>query len=236
MPNYVYSLLWLFFLVGCAQSPKQPLTIVQTLPAIAAEFETLVKDEHDAGKNEVHRWRFWRTAKRIETLNLDDNSGEIWEQTNAGEIAYQRLFHSHHQIIDYVPGDLKSMNLRPDWMALSSLLNQRQRDALRGGAYERLLDRPALRYREDDAEQPTEVSWLIQEQVPAIIDRHEQSHKLKTRLIAVYPLSQAPWQAPNHDDYRRIDFSDIGDKENDPFIKSILPKIKGTHQHEITSQ
>jgi hypothetical protein len=45
-----------------------------------------------------------------------------------------------------------------------------------------------------------------------------------TRLVAVHSLPH-----PSTTDYRHIDFADIGDKESDPFIQSILPKLKGSH-------
>lgn len=232
MPKTALLLTLSFLAMGCAQSPRQPLQIAQSLPAIAAEFQTTVEDEQGDDKPRQYRWRFWRTQNRVETLNLEDKSGEVWEKTEQGEFTYQRLFHAHQQIIDYVPGDLKAIGIAPDWTGLSSLLNHEIRAALHGGEPETVEDRQAVHYQGGTEQAPLEVSWLIREQLPAAMIRHENGHRLTTRIVAVYPGGQAPWSTPITDDYRHLDFSDIGDKENDPFIKSILPKLKGSHAHE----
>ncbi|MDD5579167.1 MAG: hypothetical protein PHY16_07815 [Methylobacter sp.] len=64
-----------------------------------------------------------------------------------------------------------------------------------------------------------------------MIKRTEHGHTIITRITALYPAVQSPWPYQRSGDYRSTDFADIGDKENDPFIKSILHKIKGGHNH-----
>jgi hypothetical protein len=165
---------WLGFsiiLSACVHQPSEPLQIgaLNALPDIAVEYETTViepdKQEHR------YRWYFWRTANRVETQNLYDNTGEVWTKSATGDVEYERVFHNEKQIIDYRSSDLKAIGYEPNWAAISTL-------------------------------HPT----------PA------------TRLVAVNSLPH-----PSTADYHHIDFADIGDKESDSFIQSILPKLKGNH-------
>ncbi|MDZ4151299.1 hypothetical protein, partial [Methylicorpusculum sp.] len=117
-------MLWVpvLLLSACAQQPGKPLQIqrLEQLPALAAEFETIV--ESDDGQQR-YQWRFWRTAKRVETHNLQDNTGEIWTKSTDGKIAYERVFHDQKQVIEYTPGDLNAIGAVPDWSAIATLLN-----------------------------------------------------------------------------------------------------------------
>ena len=56
----------------------------------------------------------------------------------------------------------------------------------------------------------------------------EHGHTLITRITAINPLAQSPQPYQRSADNR---YTDIGDKENDPFIKSIPGKIKGGNSH-----
>lgn len=232
MSHYAFLLALSVLITACSHAPKQPLAMSQSLPPIAAEFETTIEEGHGNNEQQPHRWRFWRSHNRVETLSLEDRSGETWQQIQNGELEYQRIFHAHQQIIDYVPGDLKAIGAQADWTSLSSLLSPEQRNSLQDGTPENLLEKSALHYQSTIDAMPFEVIWLEREQLPGLIRRQENGHTLVTRIIAVYPLTQAPWSAPATDDYHHTDFSDLGDKENDPFIHSILPKLKGHQHHE----
>ncbi len=221
---------------ACAHQPVQPLQIQAStqLPALAAEYETIVTEfgPHDEDKHEsTYRWRFWRTADRVETHNLQDNTGEIWDKTADGNIGYQRVFHDQQQVIDYLPGDLKAIGSTFDWAGLATLLNQSMLNPLQGGERMEIMGHAALRYQNRDSDQPLEVIWLEHEQLPALIKHSEHGHTIVTRIQALYPLAQSPWPYQHVANYNITDFADIGDKENDPVIKSILPKLKGSHRH-----
>jgi hypothetical protein len=225
----------LMLLSGCSHQAGKPLQIqaLNQLPQLAAEFETTVieSDAHDDRQPQRHQWRFWRATDRVETHNLQDNSGEVWTKSADGTITYQRVFHDQQQVIDYLPGDLKAIGAKPDWSAIATLLNQAMMASLLTSDREEVLGHPAIRYQNNDPDQPLEITWLEQVQLPAMIKRTEHGHTIITRITAIYPLTQSPWPYQRSAEYRYTDFADIGDKENDPFIKSILPKIKGGHSH-----
>lgn len=231
----VYCLFLL--LVACAQDPVKPLsmpiTINQPLPPLAVEFETVVDQTGADGEiyQSSHRWRFWRDQDYVETHNLADDSGEVWRKAENGEIGYQRLFHDQQQLIDYQPGDLRALGAVPDWNAVTSLLNPAALAELRGGDAVKILDLDAQRYRGQLHGQALKVVWLPTQQLPALIETKQPGQRIVTRIQAIFTLAHSPWPYRRANDYGVIDFADIGDKESDPFIKSILPRLKGSHLH-----
>lgn len=225
----------LLILNGCAATPSKPAPFVMTndSTALAAEFETSVITENHRQEPETanYRWRFWRSPTYVQTYNLQDDTGEAWTKSPSGEIGYQRLFHAQQQSIDYLPGDLKAIGSALDWPMLASLLNREMIKDLACSDDVDALDRQIQRCHTRSEPEALQLVWLTQEQLPASITLMEHEHRLTTRLLAAYPLAKSPWVQPSSDHYRQIDFADIGDKENDPFIKSILSKLKGGASH-----
>jgi len=213
---------------ACTHQPGPSLQIQtgEQLPELAAEFETVItaSDGNENVQIQRYRWRFWRAAKRIETRNLGDNSGEVWEKSANGDIAYTQVFHDQKQAIDYLPGDLSAIGAELDWTALATLVNKGMLSGLVADDQENVLGHVARHYQRNDPEKPLEITWLEDEQIPAMIKRTEQGHTLITRMTAVYSLTQASWPYNRATEYRHTDFADLGDKENDPIIQSVAQK------------
>jgi len=226
-------------LAACAQDAVKPvampITINPSPPALAVEFETVVDQTEANGEivQSSHRWRFWRDHDYVETHNLDDDSGEVWHKAENGQIGYQQLFHDQQQLIDYHPGDLYALNAVPDWNGLSHLLNQTTLAALRGGEAAEILDLEAQRYQGRVQGQSLKVLWLPEQQLPALIETKQPGQRIVTRIQAIFALPHSPWPYRRSSSYGVIDFADLGDKESDPFVQSILPRLKGgqLHQH-----
>ncbi len=216
-------LFWIAWLSACAHQSKPPLQIhgLDQLPALAAEFETLVTATEGQGDQTVqrYRWRFWRASNYIETKNLEDHTGEIWKKSANDQISYEQVFHAQRQAIDYFPGDLSVIGVELDWSALATLVNPSMLANLVADEPEIVLGRSAQRYQSLDNELGLELCWLEHEQIPASIKFIDHGHKVETRLLAIYPLAQSPWSYQQTADFRHTDFADLGDKENDPVIK-----------------
>lgn len=226
---------------ACSSVPSKPsqFVMLDNPPALAAEFETTVVSDHDkedehqqqAPSEQNHHWRFWRSSKQIQTYSEQDNSGEVWSKTANGEITYQRLFHAQQQLIEYFPGDLKAIGSQLDWPMLAILLTRKMIDDLVCTDDIDSLGRRIQHCHSRSEPEHLQIDWLPQEQLPASITLTEHNQRMTSRLLTSYPLDKSPWTEPSSSDYRLIDFADLGDKENDPFIKSILPKIKGGTSH-----
>lgn len=211
-------------LTACAHSQSTPLKInpiVEALPDVAIEFETTVIDTNQIEQH--HRWKFWRNKNRIEIHNLSDNSGDVWTKSASGKIEYERVFHNEKQIIDYRDSDLEMIGENPNWLAMATLLNPAITATLLSDNQEDVFGQTAINYKNSDLE----ITWLTQSQIPAMIQRFEKGYLLTTKILSL--KTNAPLEMT---DYGHISFADIGDKESDSFIKSILPKLKGAHEHE----
>ena len=213
---------FIVLITACAHSQREPLHMntLTTLPDVAVEFETTVVS---AEKEQRYRWKFWRNENRIETRNLNDNSGEIWTKSIDGKIEYERIFHDQKQVIDYRDSDLMAIGETPNWFAMATLLNPIMTATLLSDNEESAFGQTAVHYKNNDVE----ITWLTESQIPAMIQRDEKGHSLTTKIVSM--KIDAPLKTT---DYRHIDFADIGDKESDPFIQSILSKLKGSHHHE----
>ena len=233
----LFPIMFFLLLGGCADQPVKPLQVQQLdqLPALAVEFETTIIEngahDDDDQQQHSHQWRFWRSANRVETRNLQDNSGEIWTKSADGKVEYERVFHDQQQVIEYLPGDLKAIGSEPDWSAIATLLTPTMIASMLADSGEEVLGYPATHYHSNDPDRPLDITWLEHQQLPAMIKRTEHGYTAITRITAIYPLAQSPWPYQRSADYRYTDFSDIGDKENDPFIKSIQHKLKGGQNH-----
>ncbi|MDD5579168.1 MAG: hypothetical protein PHY16_07820 [Methylobacter sp.] len=145
----LFTIIFILLLSACALQSSKPLQIqgLNHLPALAAEFETIIIEDDDDSRQHSHQWRFWRTANRAETHNLQDNSGEIWTKSADGTITYQRVFHNQQQVIDYVPGDLKTIGSQPGWQAIATLLSQAMIAPLLADDREDILNRSAIHFQ-----------------------------------------------------------------------------------------
>lgn len=223
MLKKLFLIIPIALLAACTQIQSKPFAInsVNALPNVEIEFETTVVEVNETERH--HRWKFWRNHNRIETHNLSDNSGEIWIKSNNDAIEYQRVFHDQKQIIDYRDSDLVALGSTPNWFAVATLVNPAIIQTLLSDNQENEFEQLAVHYKNDDIE----MTWLTQSQIPAMIKRYEHGHLLLTKIINI--KTNAPLETSQ---YQHTDFADIGDKENDPFIKSVLSKLKGGHNHE----
>lgn len=238
MKKFLLFSVYLSLIVGgCSPIIVQPIPFQSelSLPDVAGEFETTVIQEQSAQTSkptQTYRWRFYRTAQRIETHIVHDQTGEIWLRSKEGNISYQRVFHKEQHVVDYLPGDLKAIGASPDWMAIATLIDANWVSSLISDGQTISFEQPAIHYTHSITENPVEVLWLEQAKLPAMIQKNKNGHLLITRLLALYPWQHSPWLAPDSSNYLCIDFSDLGDKENDAVINSILPKIHGLHHPE----
>lgn len=229
----IFSVVALMSCTACSQQLQKPFKIQthQPLPAYAAEYETTVINE-ETQTSTKHLWRFIRSANRVENRNMQDDSGEAWLKAVDGKISYERIFHAQQQVIEYQPADLSAINQEPDWLAINTLVPTSLITKLKADGSETILNRLAIYFHTHDHEKNYEIYWLDSEQLPAKIKRSEHGYSLITQIKALYRLDQLPWTASPTANYRYTDFADLGDKENDPVIRSIRHKLKSEQLHD----
>lgn len=218
------SLRWCYWLLVMVFYTPVLVAEVQ-LPKIAADFETVVIT---GNQQQTYQWHFWRGDNFVETENLNEHSGEAWTKSANGLISYQQISHSSQQILDYLPADLDAIGLTLNWRGIACLIDLQ---AFQVTGEQMLFKQKAIDYQQQSADGLLEMTWLSNDQIPAFIKRSQQNYTQTTRLTALYPLAESPWPYQRSRNYQVIDFADIGDKEDDEFIKTMAHKIKGIHRH-----
>ena len=208
-----------------ARAP-QPASAISAIPLmpIAARFMEQRTDLR-TGRSNVGTWHFWRDANRIETAKPSEGVAEIWDRDLGGRITHARYFHIDRRIIESSAGELKTRGIDADWQQLATLFDPRSAPEFRRIGNVRLLGRVASVYRHDSNGTRIEVVWLDRANLPGRVTRVTKYDRVDLRLVDLRLDSAPDWpriDATTTGDYLRIDVADLGDMENDPFVRKVL--------------
>ncbi len=223
-------------LASCASSPSyvlpEGLADVTPVNPLACRFEKQLSNDKSQHKT---NWYFWREKQRTETRDELSNQGEIWESKNPNEFFYTRLFYTEHVALEFVQGDLATSGSAPKAQQLNSLI-----DPQTLGKELKLLNKDNLMgvdieyYQGTINHMITEVDWLPKLQLPARILK-----KLPDGVVTL-TLSECgnsnkftpqPITKAEIDNFRRLDYTDLGDMEDDPIVQRI-EQLMGGHHHD----
>ncbi|MFI3120247.1 MAG: hypothetical protein QX203_09720 [Methylococcaceae bacterium] len=227
----------IFSLTACAGLSQKTYTLPEKLGALdagsplACRFQ---KQTTDGNTQQNSNWYFWRQAQRTETRDERSNQGEIWTKNAAGQFFYTRLFYNERIALEFVPGDLTATEAAPSWQQLTSLI-----DPNTLGKDLPLLSKDnsgntAVEYYRGTVKGvPTEVDWLPALQLPSRIVKKLPEGTLSLSLsecakeaeFAVKPRTKLEL-----DNLRHIDYTDLGDMEDDPKVQH-LEQLMGEHHH-----
>lgn len=204
-------------------------------PPRAAEYITTLAQR--GGQRDEQVWRVWRDNQRVEVAQLDSDSGEAWQRSGAttGDrelLFFFRLFHADRTAIEYAPTELAALGMAGDWQRAQLLVSPQTLQQLRPVAGRTLHGRRAITYRGEIDGERIDIDWLVDDKLPARIQRRSGDRTTTITLRALHPLAAAPWQRPPSRNYRIIDYADLGDMERDPFVQRVLSMIPGGELHD----
>jgi hypothetical protein len=201
----------------------QPLVAA---PDIAAEFETSYSSEADATQS--RRWRLFRDQHSVETSELGSPDGEEWILNADQSVTYRRLFHPERRAVEYSPRDLALSKTPAEWSRIAHVVSPKLLEKLKP------TDQPskpdALRYEGEVDGQSITVVWSKTLELPERVETKGPSGHTKVVLVQHHRLSDSPWMRLGKRDYHTIEFTDLGDSEQDPIIKRILQRMGKIHQ------
>ncbi len=197
-------------------------------------------DTSSGQKLEPHNtrpWYFWRSDNRVETRDAHGETGEIWESDPRGQISYIRLFHPGGsgvgKTIDYTPGDLRALAMKTDWNQIRSIIDPKLLGTQLKRTGEQTVDgQRTERYAGEVDGVSTEVLWLPETKLPTRIEKTQGGVTVRLRMADCKPLASAPWTMTSDtrmQSYQHLDYADLGDKENDPFVKNVVGHKEGSH-------
>lgn len=227
---------FILLLTACAGSATKSYSLPEGLSGVSAVNSLACRYEKTAGdKNrQPTNWYFWRQTQRTETRDELSNQGEIWERNGAGQLFYTRVFYNEKVALEFVPGDLAATGAEPSWQQLTSLVNPEKLGkelALQGKADKNGM--PVEYYKGAVNNIMTEVDWLPDLQLPARILKMLPDGRLSLMLAECGNDSKfkvKPIMKSEFDSLRRIDFTDLGDMEDDPMVRHI-ERLMGGHHH-----
>lgn len=165
-----------------------------------------------------------RDDSRVE-YRVEGEPVRVWRKTSDG-LELTELYPVEKRMIVYAPGDLRTMNLRPDWVQLTGLVDPALRTRLDASDEATAFAQPLTRYRGSDAQGiRVELDWLAEAGLPArycsgrgCSGKRRGEDALRLQNLKSVPAEEAftPLEG-----LLEIDHADLGDMELDAFVRSL---------------
>lgn len=227
-------------LLACSDArkalPALPTGLANLKPsnALACRFS---KTLESANHRQLSDWYFWRSASRTETRDMLTSQGEIWERNQNFQLFYTRLFYNERIAMEFVPGDLLAIGTNPSWQQINSLI-----DPAYLGKELALIDTKNLNGNAVEHYQGTlnwvnvDLYWLPSLQLPAQLSKTLPEGSVTLNLLDCGPASEfsvQPLTKTEFDSLQRLDYTDLGDREDDPMVQRLerLMATERTHGH-----
>lgn len=226
-------------LAACAASPAVPEPALDggQLPAVAAQYRTRVIDPgRPDGRSGTHagasvtEWRLWRRQDSVISENLDSHTSEVWQQ-DGRSVFHKKLWHEERRGIEFQMEDLRLVGALPPWSQTAMLVNPALLPALKLEKSGWRDGYPYRRYIGEVDGVRWDISFRTDLMLPTAVERRQGKRSEHIELIASYPIDRAPWQPTPGDDYELIDFADLGDREDDPFVLRVQSQLDIGHAH-----
>ena len=173
-------------------------------------------------------------GERALVLVRDDNrveyrvAGEpirVWRQTSDG-LELTELYPAERRRIVYAPGDLRTMELRPDWAQLTGLVDPALRTQLAASSGDATaFAQPLTRYRGNDAKGArVELDWLAEAGLPARYCTGQRCGRRRgEEALSLLNLKSVPAEEAFTplEGLLEIDHADLGDMEQDAFVRKL---------------
>lgn len=197
------------------------------MPALAARFEVRSGSKHSD-------WYISRTSSRIETANASTGLNEIWEHSAPGQYLLTRIYNADQRIVEYTPGELKTRSVEPDWARLASVVPTQWLDKLQRSGERQMFGQTATHYRGRIGAESVNLWWLEQSCLPASLTRSGPQGRIAMQLKELHGQAPTAWPMVSETkiaSYGKIDASDFGDMESDPFVARIQKQDGHAHAH-----
>lgn len=186
----------------------------QGWPALAARYRVAVRMRGQP--EQVQTWQLERSADRIALVR--GSVEDLWLRDGRGAIALQRVLRDDRTVIEYSPGELKTLEVDVDWNALATLF-----DPARLGSGTPAARGAVQRHVGRIGDERIMLLWDATLQLPRQLVREGPRGRVRYDLLATR-ADGASWPAAGAgiDDFRRLDAADFGDMEYDPVVRKAM--------------
>jgi hypothetical protein len=218
-----------------------------TLPALTALFRT-TQCAVPCRQAVTRDWWMLRASDRVELRDTVSDQlasyGEIWKQTQ-GKLKYVYLMHDDKRAIEYQTVDLSMLGVATDlkkWQLLTQLISSDELASLRPSHKKTPLyhGMQTQQYTGELQQAKVKLLWIPQLAIPLSLEYRYPKSKVTINLRALSrntPTRLAIPQTTTDDmleHYQRLDYTDIGDMEQNEEVKLWLANVHGApglHSH-----
>jgi hypothetical protein len=179
----------------------------------------------------VERLEVVRTQERVEHRYATRGMTEIWSRDGRGELSHWKVFHKAGRSVHYTAGDLRTIQVEPSWEKLATLINPDERAHLKSRGTRRTESGTLSVLEGLIDQQRARVLWNEQTSWAQEIVIGAQGDKTRFRLLSSEACSASACAPLDTAEVREIEFADLGDSENDPFVRSFLASFAHGHAH-----
>lgn len=208
-------------------------------PLIATYQIEAVSKANTGGMDQSSRtltlWREGGTNNRVAHSFEELNQSELWSRTSNGFIRVVKHFDEYQRAIEYEPVDIGSLRASQGWYNKYYLLSPKVLSDVRSSLANDTIGSDCL-FEFTDATGSTDtdldISWNVKYQLPQRVLLQPKStvlDALNTMPIITWKLISVDTnetrindQFAIWDSHKSTDFVDIGDNENDPFLRSMI--------------
>jgi hypothetical protein len=213
----------------CLASPGQSAEPSRVVAGYRSEMRT---ERNGVPVTASIDWRFERGESYAAVSDAASHRAERWQRDETGRLWYWRIYGAERKVIEYAPADLGIGGIANSWQRVVTVIDPKVLEQLnRLSGHKEVLGRDAEVYSGIVNGVTTEVWWLPAEQLPAYVARRSlgSSSSLTLQSLQLLDESNERWarSVALLEGYETLDFSDIGDREGDPFIERIM-RLEGT--------
>lgn len=218
--------------LGAAQStPSAAAT--SHLPELVAVYEVVQTRQ---ARTSVTELVLVRTTDRIEYRYPERGVIDVWRRDAENRVRHDEIFTPEQRVIHYEAGDLAAIHATPVWTGLATLAvpvpsAQSLTSAPRHGrgdlaCTQHEANGTALRYCWSAAWGLPVRARFVSRAPNGTQDRRELRLKSVSGCASSPssgpPVAQSACAASSFDGFLELDFSDLGDRENDPWVRQFL--------------
>jgi len=200
-----------------------PVSVEGEVAPLAARYAVTI-ERAASGASRVqpqqHTWYFYRDAERIALLK--GAVDEVWFRDDHQRVSFERVFHDDQRVVDYSTGELATLNVKADWVALSTFMDPSELAQLKPVSKQGKGKDARLHLRGHVGQALVTVDWLPALQLPQRLTRQVKGGVTVRMVIlesAPSPLPSWPEVGVKSAHYLHLDAADFGDMNDDPVVR-----------------
>jgi len=168
----------------------------------------------------IQKLELWRSGKQVAIRYPQKQITELWEQTKNNQLHMVRYFDAHQRGIEYQPIEIKGKH---DWSVKHQLISDAFKGRMTPGEESGKGCDQKQHYSLHKEHENYHLVWLKTLQLPEELSVKSQTtgtHWTLKQLIKDEKTVDKAFDLLAQ--YQTVDFTDIGDMENDPFLRKMI--------------